>query len=130
MSKFISELKRTHHCNALTKADVGKNVVLMGWVNTRRDHGGLIFVDLRDREGITQIVFNPEVDKKTHELASILRTEFCMAIAGQVRARPEGMTNPKLHTGGIEIVVADFEILNRSKTPPFPIEDVIDTNED
>lgn len=130
MSQFITQLKRTHHCNALGKADVGKSVVLMGWVDTRRDHGGLIFVDLRDREGITQIVFNPQVDKKTHELGGELRTEYCMAIQGTVRARPEGMANPKLKTGEIEVMVSAFEVFNRSKTPPFLIEDSVDASEE
>ena len=130
MSQFITQLKRTHHCNQLTKADVGKKVVLMGWVATRRDHGGLIFVDLRDREGLTQIVFNPQVDAKTHELGGELRTEYCLAIRGEVRARPDGMANPKLKTGEIEVVVDEFEILNRSKTPPFTLEDEINVNEE
>ena len=88
MGRFITELKRTHHCNQLTTADIGKKVVLMGWVETRRDHGGVIFVDLRDREGITQVVFNPETDSRVHELAAELRSEFCMALQGTVRARP------------------------------------------
>lgn len=130
MSTFLEQHPKTHHLNQLTKSHVGQKVNLAGWVATRRDHGGLIFVDLRDREGITQIVFNPEVDKKTHELASILRSEFCMAIVGEVCPRPLGMSNPKLKTGDIEIKVSDFEILNHSKTPPFAIEDVIDTHED
>ncbi|MBI2340632.1 MAG: aspartate--tRNA ligase [Deltaproteobacteria bacterium] len=130
MSEFITQLKRTHHCNQLAKTDVGKKVVLMGWVDTRRDHGGLIFVDLRDREGLTQIVFNPQVDAKTHELGGELRTEYCLAISGEVRARPDGMANPKLKTGEIEVVVEEFEILNRSKTPPFVLEDEINVNEE
>lgn len=130
MSDFITKLKRTHHCQELTKADVGKQVVLMGWVNTRRDHGGLMFVDLRDREGITQIVFNPEIDEEAHKLATVLRAEFCMAVLGKVRERPEGMHNPKMKTGDIEVLVEKFEVLNRSKTPPFEIEDEITTNED
>ncbi len=130
MSKFVTELKRTHYCNELRASDAGKTIVLMGWVATRRDHGGLVFVDLRDRYGITQIVFNPEIDKKTHELASELRTEFCMAIQGTVKARPTGMSNLKHESGEIEVYVSDFEILNRSKTPPFLISDDIDVNED
>jgi len=102
----------------------------MGWVATRRDHGGLIFVDLRDREGMTQIVFNPETDQRVHELAGHLRSEYCLGITGKVHLRPQGMSNPKLKTGDIEIIVNDFEVFNKSKTPPFPIEDAIDTNED
>lgn len=130
MAKFINEIKRTHHCDELNKSDVGKKVVLFGWVNTRRDHGDLIFVDLRDREGITQIVFNPEVDKKTHELGKTLRSEFCMGVAGEVRERPKGQANQKLKTGEIEVFVTDFEIFNKSNPPPFAIEDNIDVNED
>lgn len=123
-------MQRTHHCAALRKGDVGKEVVLTGWVATRRDHGGLIFVDLRDREGITQVVFNPQIDAKAHELSQNLRSEWVLAIRGKVEPRPEGMANAKLPTGEIEIKVSDFEILNRSKTPPFSIEDKLETSED
>jgi aspartyl-tRNA synthetase len=130
MSKFIHEIKRTHHCNALRKSDVGKEVVLFGWVATRRDHGGVMFVDLRDREGITQVVFNPEVNEKIHELAKHLRSEYCMGIKGQVVPRPEGMTNTKLGTGEIEVRVDEFEVFNASKPPPFPVEDEVDVNEE
>ena len=130
MSEFITKLKRTHTCNKLTGADVGKKVILFGWVNTRRDHGGLIFIDLRDREGITQIVFNPELAKESHAKAQEIRSEYCLAIAGEVRSRPAGMTNTKLPTGEVEVYVTDLEILNRSKTPPFPLEDQVDVNED
>jgi aspartyl-tRNA synthetase len=130
MARFIHDLQKTHHCNALTAADVGKEVVLFGWVATRRDHGGVLFVDLRDREGITQVVFNPEVDSKVHELAKHLRPEYCMGISGKVSWRPEGMANSKLHTGEIEVLVSDFEVFNAAKTPPFSIEDEIDVNEE
>ncbi len=123
-------MKRTHHCAALNKKDIGREVVLMGWVATRRDHGGLMFVDLRDREGVTQIVFNPEVDAKAHELAKNLRSEWVLAVRGKVENRPQGMENSRLTTGGIEVRVIDFEVLNPSKTPPFAIEDKIDTSED
>src|SRR3989338_8657392 len=112
-------MKRTHDCGSLTNQDVGREVVLMGWVAHRRDHGGLIFVDLRDRAGLTQIVFNPQIDPKTHELGQQLRGEWVLAIRGRVEPRPAGMANPKLKTGGIEVKVTDFEVLNRSKTPPF-----------
>ncbi len=130
MSKFIQELKRTHSCGVLNQKDVGKEVVLFGWVATRRDHGGVMFVDLRDREGITQLVFNPETNEKIHELAKDLRSEYVLGIRGKVDPRPQGMTNPKLPTGEIEVKVMDFELFNRSKTPPFPIEDEMDVNED
>lgn len=102
----------------------------MGWVNSRRDHGGLIFIDLRDREGITQVVFNPEVDGGAHEKAGELRSEFCIGIRGEVRARPDNMTNLKLKTGEIEVYASQLEIFNRSKTPPFLLEDEIDVNEE
>lgn len=130
MSEFLAKSKRTHHCNVLTAADVGNEVVLYGWVDTRRDHGGLIFVDLRDRYGLTQIVFHPEVDERVHELGHHLRTEYCLGIKGKVSPRPDGMTNPNLKTGEIEVDVTDFEVFSKSKTPPFMIEDKIDVNED
>ncbi len=123
-------MHRTHCCGELRTADIGKEVVLMGWVDNRRDHGGLIFVDLRDREGITQIVFNPQIDPKAHELGQMLRGEWVLAVKGKVEARPSGMKNSKLATGEIEVKVTEFEILNRSKTPPFEIKETIDTNED
>lgn len=117
------QFRRTHTCGELTPKNVGQEVTLMGWVATRRDHGGLIFVDLRDRAGITQVVFNPEIDAKTHELGQELRSEWVLAIHGQVEKRPSGMENARLATGGIEIKVTSFEVLNRSKTPPFEIGD-------
>ncbi|MBI2981561.1 MAG: aspartate--tRNA ligase [Deltaproteobacteria bacterium] len=123
-------MKRTHHCSELNHTHAGQEVVLMGWVATRRDHGGLVFVDLRDREGITQIVFNPQINPKTHQLSQELRSEWVLAIKGKVEPRPTGMENAKLATGEIEIRVSDFEVLNRSKTPPFEIQDEIDTSED
>ena len=101
----------------------------MGWIQVRRDHGGVIFADLRDLNGVTQIVFNPQVNPKAHAAADQIRSEYCLAVQGTVSARPEGMLNPKLKTGEIEILVSDFEIFNASQTPPFPIEDDIDTNE-
>lgn len=130
MDHFLELYHRSHNCGELTATDVGKEVVLMGWVATRRDHGGLIFVDLRDREGITQIVLNPEIDPKTHELAKHLRTEYAMGVKGTVRARPAGMENTKLATGAIEVAVSDFEVFNRAETPPFLIEDDTDAGED
>jgi len=116
-------LKRTHNCNALTHADVGKEIVLMGWVLRRRDHGGVIFIDLRDRWGLTQIVFNPEINAEVHAKAHGLRSEWVLAIKGTVHARPDGMVNPKLPTGEIEILVDELRILNQSKTPPFPLDE-------
>jgi aspartyl-tRNA synthetase len=101
----------------------------MGWVQRRRDHGGLIFVDLRDREGITQVVFDPQIAPQAHEHAGSLRSEFVIAAKGKVRHRPEGMTNPKLPTGEIELAASELRILNGSKTPPFHIEDEVDASE-
>ncbi len=130
MAKFIQELKRTHSCGALRGANVGEEVVLYGWVGTRRDHGGVMFVDLRDREGVTQIVFNPETNDEIHELAKVLRSEYVLGIKGKVERRPAGMTNSRLPTGEVEIKVNEFEVFNSAKTPPFPIEDEIDVHED
>ena len=130
--KYIEEVgdwTRTHSCGQLTEADDGAEVCLMGWAQYRRDHGGLIFVDLRDREGLTQVVFSPEIAPKAHEDAHILRAEYVLAIKGSVRPRPEGMTNPNLVTGGIEVVVKEWKLLNTSKTPPFPVEDRTDAGE-
>lgn len=121
---------KTHSCNALTLKETGKPVSLMGWVDRRRDHGGLIFVDLRDREGITQLVFDPKENQGDHVLAGDLRSEFCIGVHGKVRPRPSGMTNLKLKTGEIEVLVDDLEVYGASKTPPFAIEDNLDVNEE
>jgi aspartyl-tRNA synthetase len=122
-------MRRTHHCWELGADDVDKEVVLMGWVHRRRDHGGVIFVDLRDREGITQVVFNPLVDKKIHAKAHAIRNEYVLAVRGKVDPRPADMVNSKLKTGGIEVAVTELKILNAAKTPPFLIEDEIDASE-
>jgi aspartyl-tRNA synthetase len=119
----------THTCGQLTAADIGEWVKLTGWVNHRRDHGGLIFVDLRDRSGITQIVFDPEVVGEHFALGERMRPEWVILAKGTVRARPEGTANPNMPTGEIEVLLADVEILNSAKTPPFAIEDGIDTDE-
>jgi aspartyl-tRNA synthetase len=115
--------RRTHHLSELTAKDLGAQVCLMGWVQFRRDHGGLIFIDLRDREGLTQVVFSPEHGENAHERAHALRSEYVIAIKGFVRERPEGMVNPRMVTGEIEVVVTDWRLLSLSKTPPFEIED-------
>lgn len=130
--KYIEDLggwKRSNTCGELTLKDDGKDVLLMGWVQFRRDHGGLIFVDLRDREGLTQVVFSPDIAPKAHENAHILRSEYVLAVKGRVRPRPEGMRNPTLVTGEIEVVAYEWKLLNTSKTPPFPIEDRCDAGE-
>lgn len=121
---------RTHTCGELRESNIGENIVLNGWVDTRRDLGGLIFIDLRDRYGITQVVFEPGFDKDAHEKAAVLRNEFVISIEGKVRKRPEGTENPALETGQIDVMVNKLIILNEAKTPPFPIKDEIDTSED
>jgi aspartyl-tRNA synthetase len=126
----LAGLKRTHTCGVLRSVDEGREVVLMGWVQRRRDHGGLVFVDLRDREGITQVVFNPEINLNVHTKAGILRDEYVLAVRGLVNLRPPDMVNPQLETGEIEVIVAELRILNSSKTPPFELEDFrVDTSE-
>ncbi|MDO5483800.1 MAG: aspartate--tRNA ligase, partial [Desulfovibrionaceae bacterium] len=130
--KFVAELeqwRRSHSCGQLTLADDGAEVCLMGWVQYRRDHGGLIFVDLRDRAGLTQVVFSPDIAPQAHENAHILRSEYVLAVRGRVRPRPEGMVNPAMPTGQIEVVALEWKLLNTSKTPPFPIEDRCDAGE-
>jgi aspartyl-tRNA synthetase len=121
--------KKTHTCGELNKRELGRQVTLMGWVHTRRDHGGLIFVDLRDREGITQVVFNPEVAAEAHRIAGDVRSEYVIAVTGKVSPRPENTTNPRLPTGEIEVIVSELTVLNESKTPPFMIEDETDVAE-
>jgi aspartyl-tRNA synthetase len=119
----------THTCGQLTAANIGEQVTLAGWVNHRRDHGGLIFVDLRDRSGITQIVFDPEVIGEQFALGERMRPEWVILAQGAVRARPEGTANPAMPTGEVEVLLARVEILNSAKTPPFAIEDGIETDE-
>jgi aspartyl-tRNA synthetase len=119
----LAGLKRTHSCGVLRAHDEGTEVVLMGWVQRRRDHGGLVFVDLRDREGLTQVVFNPEINPDVHNKAGVLRDEFVLAVRGLVNLRPPEMVNPQLDTGEIEVIVEELRILNSSRTPPFELED-------
>jgi aspartyl-tRNA synthetase len=127
---FISQVKRTHRCGELTSKDVGSEVVLFGWVATRRDHGGAVFIDLRDREGLTQVVFDGQVSAEATAQAGDLRSEFVVGVKGKVVSRGEKNFNPKLKTGEIEIRATDLTIFNRSETPPFLIEDGIDTAEE
>ena len=129
MSDLLGDMRRTHSCCELGIDDVGQKVVLMGWVLRRRDHGGVIFVDLRDRNGITQVVFNPAVDEAVHAKAHEIRNEYVLAVRGRVDPRPEGMINPNLLTGTIEVTVTELKILNAARTPPFLIEDDIDVSE-
>ena len=125
----MSDLKRNRECGDLRAADADASVVLCGWVQKRRDHGGLIFIDLRDRTGIAQVVFSPDVDAESHQLAHDLRTEYVIQARGTVCKRPEGMANPKIPSGEIEVYADRLEILNKSRTTPFLIEDSIDVSE-
>lgn len=129
MSDNLENMRRTHSCCELGREDVGKEVTLMGWVQRRRDHGGVIFVDLRDRKGITQVVFNPLVDEAVHQKAHVIRNEFVLGVRGKVDPRPEGMTNPNLKTGEIEVTVTELKIFNTASTPPFLVEDSVDVSE-
>ncbi len=126
----IAYNKRTHTNGQLRGTDVGKEVLLCGWVQSYRDHGGIIFIDLRDRDGLTQVVFDPEVNKALHDLADTLRCEDVIAVTGTVRSRPEGMVNPKMLTGEIEVLASELNVLNKAATPPFQIKDAIDVGED
>lgn len=120
---------RTHLCNALRKEHIGQTVTLSGWVNSRRDHGGVIFIDLRDREGITQVVFRPEEHPQVAELSHGLRGEDVIQITGKVDARLEGTENAKLATGAVEVVATELKVLNKSDVPPFPLDSKV-ANED
>ena len=115
------EMKRTHHCNELRPAHIGQMVTLTGWVHSRRDLGGLIFIDVRDREGRTQTVFDPsDLPKELFERAAALRSECVIRVAGKVRQRPEGTNNPKIPTGEVEVMVKELEVLNVADVLPFP----------
>ncbi len=122
-------MKRTHNATDIGLQQVGEMVVLNGWVDSRRDHGGLIFVDLRDRSGIIQIVFNPELNEEAFHLAENVRGEYVVAVKGEVRQRPKDTENPNLKTGKVEIYAENMEVLNTAKTPPFYIQDGIDVDE-
>lgn len=123
-------MKRTHYCGELSEKEVGSTVTIKGWVQTRRDLGGLIFLDLRDREGIVQAVFNPEISKEALEIAETVRSEYVLSITGEVIERQESQKNPLTKTGTIEIKVEQVEIINKAKTPPFQIEDDSNVGED
>ena len=126
----LEGMKRTHHCGELRESEVGKEVTVCGWVSRRRDHGGLIFVDLRDRSGYVQVVYDEaKMGEGTFHKAESLRSEFVIAVRGNVRARSEDTVNPKMETGTIEIVCSELRILNKAKTPPFYIQDDLDVDE-
>ena len=122
-------MKRTHYCGELRKGDIGKVVTLTGWVHRRRDHGGLIFIDLRDREGLVQVVFNPEKESSSHSMGHELRSEYVISVSGEVSPRPQGTENSRLPTGDVEILVNHLEILNAAKTPPFAIDEEMEVAE-
>ncbi len=123
MTDTLGGWRRSHTCGELRAAHVGQTVTLMGWAFRRRDHGGLIFVDLRDREGLTQCVFNPATNAAAHAAAQEIRSEFVLAVVGTVQRRPPGTENPKLPTGEVEVLVGEVKILNESKPLPFPLEE-------
>jgi len=127
---FLGDLRRTHSCGVLRPADEGQAVVLMGWVHRRRDHGGVIFVDLRDRDGITQVVFHEDVGPAVHRRAEQVRPEYVIAVEGRVAPRGPASVNPNLATGAVEVVASRIWILNESRTPPFPMEEQVDVSED
>src|SRR5213595_1476296 len=118
--EFLTDLKRTHDCGALRASDAGKRVVLFGWVNARRDHGGCVFIDLRDRGGMTQVVFEPTTNAEAHTLSGELRNEYCVGITGTVVERG-GHKNPNLPTGDIEVKADALTIFSRAETPPFEV---------
>lgn len=127
---FLGDLRRTHTCGALRVSNAGESVVLMGWVHRRRDLGGVIFIHLRDRDGITQLVFDESKDPKTHQRAQELGLEFVIAVEGTVTLRSPDTVNPNIATGELEVAVSRIWILNESRTPPFPLEDSVDVKED
>src|SRR5271170_8120597 len=127
---FLGNLQRTHKCGELRMEQAGQDVVLMGWVNRRRDHGNLIFLDVRDRTGITQVVLDKEMSGEAHAKAEAARSEYVVAVKGKVRRRGAGLENPNMPTGEIEVVANELLLLNEAKTPPFsPAEEAIANEE-
>ena len=127
---FLGDLRRTHSCGELRAGDERKRVLLMGWVHRRRDHGGVIFINLRDRDGVVQLVIHSDVDAEVHAKAEQLRSEYVVAVEGTVALRTPETINPSLSTGEVEVVAEKLWILNESRTPPFPMEDNVDVSED
>ena len=127
---FLGDLRRTHTCGQLRASDVGKTALLMGWVHRRRDLGGVFFVHLRDRDGVTQIVFHADAGAELHAKAEMLGSEYVIAVEGTVAKRAPETINPALDTGEVELVATKLWILNESRTPPFPMEETVDVKED
>ncbi len=119
----MGTLRRSHACGAVSAAEVGSEVVVAGWVQRRRDHGGVIFVDLRDHQGLVQVVFRPEESAESHERAGEIRSEYVILARGTVQRRTPDTLNPKMATGEIEVVAQEVRLLNRATPPPFPLED-------
>src|SRR6185295_8707483 len=129
MAETLGDLTRTHYCGSLTDAHVGQTVTLMGWTATRRDLGGVVFLDLRDREGLCQVVARPEVSVTAHAAANAVRGEYVVAVVGEVAARSADTVNAKIPTGTVEVLAREIRVLSEARTPPFPIEDDIQTSE-
>ncbi|MGA2270592.1 MAG: aspartate--tRNA ligase [Bryobacteraceae bacterium] len=127
---FLGDLRRTHMCGELRASHAGQQVLLMGWVHRRRDHGGVIFVDLRDRDGLTQAIFHEDIDPAIHQRAEEVRGEYVIAVEGAVKRRSPETVNPNMPTGEIEVVASKIWILNESRTPPFPVEEEVGVSED
>ncbi|SEA81891.1 aspartyl-tRNA synthetase [Desulfuromusa kysingii] len=129
MNDKLGSWERTHRCGDLTAEQIGEHVCVMGWAQRRRDHGGLIFIDLRDREGVIQLALDPDRDLASHQKAEQVRSEFVLAARGKVSPRPEGTVNPKMKTGEVEIEITELLILNRSETPPFMLDEFTEVAE-
>src|SRR5215468_7716484 len=127
---FLGDLRRTHSCGELRRSDAGKRAILMGWVHRRRDLGGVLFIHLRDREGVTQVVFRADGDPRVHAKADLLATEYVIAVEGPVELRSPDTVNPAIPTGEVEVACEKLWILNESRTPPFPMEDAADVKEE
>ncbi|MDR2352151.1 MAG: aspartate--tRNA ligase [Deltaproteobacteria bacterium] len=129
MYESMDGLTRSHYCGDINETLLDTEVTIMGWVQHRRDHGGLVFLDIRDRTGLIQTVFNPQEDPLTHQKSHDVRSEYVLALRGRVRSRPEDMINPKIPTGKVEVFIRELRVLNTAKTPPFVVEDDIIVSE-
>src|SRR5579863_3419786 len=127
---FLGELRRTHTCGELRAKDAGSRALIMGWVHRRRDLGGVIFIHLRDRDGVTQIVFHADTEASVHARAEMLGSEYVIAVEGKIAQRTKETVNANIPTGEVELVAEKLWILNESRTPPFPMEETVDVKED